>query len=103
MFVFWRFDLSKNLSIAIRINGLKSEMNSYRGGLEKEIAPSLSRGVQQEHEKFVADLARFERIWRDHLTAWALMTPRTWLEIKDKDLPMVEVMRNTRRVIVRQP
>ncbi|MBL8480143.1 MAG: hypothetical protein JNK59_12630, partial [Sterolibacteriaceae bacterium] len=40
--------------------------------------------------------------WLATPTAWALMSPATWQEMQRKGLPMTEVLRDTRRVIVRK-
>jgi len=63
----------------------------------------LGFGISQEPQKFIADLATFERAWNAAPVAWALMSPATWREMSQKGLPMTEVVRDTRRVIVRKP
>ncbi len=63
----------------------------------------LAFGISREPEKFIADLAGFERTWLATPAAWALMSPATWQEMQRKGLPMTEVLRDTRRVIVRKP
>ncbi|MBI5789990.1 MAG: glycosyltransferase family 39 protein [Rhodocyclales bacterium] len=63
----------------------------------------LAFGISREPEKFIADLAGFERTWLATPAAWALMSPATWQEMQSKGLPMTEVLRDTRRVIVRKP
>lgn len=63
----------------------------------------LAFGISREPEKFIADLAGFERAWLAVPTAWALMSHATWQELQRKGLPMTEVLRDTRRVIVRRP
>jgi 4-amino-4-deoxy-L-arabinose transferase-like glycosyltransferase len=63
----------------------------------------LAFGISREPEKFIADLAGFERTWLATPTAWALMSHATWQELQNKGLPMTEVLRDTRRVIVRKP
>lgn len=63
----------------------------------------LGFGIDQEPQKFITDLAAFETTWRTNPQAWALMSPATWTELRDKGLPMKEVVRDTRRVIVRKP
>lgn len=62
----------------------------------------LAFGISREPQKFIADLDEFERTWRATPMAWALMSPATWRDLKQKDLPMTEVVRDTRRVIVRK-
>ena len=63
----------------------------------------LGFGIEQEPQKFIPDLAGFERAWNAAPVAWALMSPDTWKEFSEKGLPMTEVIRDTRRVIVRKP
>jgi len=63
----------------------------------------LGFGIKQEPRKFIPDLAAFEKEWRAAPQAWALMSPATWTQLRDKGLPMNEVVRDTRRVIVRKP
>ncbi|MDP2133670.1 MAG: phospholipid carrier-dependent glycosyltransferase, partial [Sulfuritalea sp.] len=60
-------------------------------------------GISQEPEKFIPDVAGFERAWHAAPVAWALMPPALWKELKQKGLPMTEVVRDTRRVIVKKP
>jgi len=63
----------------------------------------LAFGIDQEPEKFIPDIAGFERAWNAAPVAWALMSPTLWREMSEKGLPMTEVIRDTRRVIVRKP
>ncbi len=63
----------------------------------------LGFGISQEPQKFIPDLAGFEQAWNAAPVAWALMSPATWQEMNQKGLPMTEVIRDTRRVIVRKP
>ena len=63
----------------------------------------LGFGISQEPAKFIPDIAGFENAWRAAPAAWALMSPGTWKDLKDKGLPMTEVIRDSRRVIVRKP
>ena len=63
----------------------------------------LGFGIAQEPQKFIQDIAGFERAWSAAPIAWALMSPALWLELTKKGLPMTEVIRDTRRVIVRKP
>jgi len=63
----------------------------------------LGFGIEQEPQKFIPDLAAFEKEWRAAPQAWALMSPATWSQLRDKGLPMDEVVRDTRRVIVKKP
>ena len=63
----------------------------------------MSFGISQEPEKFIPDIAGFERAWHAAPVAWALMPPALWKELKQKGFPMTEVVRDTRRVIVKKP
>jgi hypothetical protein len=63
----------------------------------------LGFGIAQEPQKFIPDIAGFERAWSAAPAAWALMSPATWKEMSEKGLPMTEVVRDTRRVIVGKP
>ena len=63
----------------------------------------LGFGIDQEPKKFIPDLAGFEQAWSAAPLAWALMSPETWTEMSKKGLPMIEVVRDTRRVIARKP
>jgi 4-amino-4-deoxy-L-arabinose transferase-like glycosyltransferase len=63
----------------------------------------LGFGIEQEPHKFIPDIAGFEQAWSAAPVAWALMSPATWNELTAKGLPMTEVVRDTRRVIVRKP
>ncbi|TRZ98367.1 MAG: glycosyltransferase family 39 protein [Rhodocyclaceae bacterium] len=63
----------------------------------------LGFGIDQEPQKFIPDIAGFEVAWNAAPVAWALMSPATWKEMSAKGLPMTEVIRDTRRVIVRKP
>ncbi|MDP1609726.1 MAG: glycosyltransferase family 39 protein [Sulfuritalea sp.] len=63
----------------------------------------LGFGISQEPQKFIPDIAGFERAWNAAPVAWALMAPSLWQEMQKKGLPMIVVIRDTRRVIVRKP
>lgn len=63
----------------------------------------LGFGISQEPHKFLADTAAFEKAWLAAPAAWALMAPADWTQFKTKGLPMTEIFRDTRRVIVRKP
>jgi 4-amino-4-deoxy-L-arabinose transferase-like glycosyltransferase len=60
----------------------------------------LGFGIAQEPEKFIPDVAQFEKIWIADHDALALMAPATYEQMRAQGLPMRLVARDTRRVIV---
>ena len=60
----------------------------------------LGFGIEQEPEKFIADFARFEKIWNTEREALALMSPDAYAMFGAKGLPMRLVARDTRRIVV---
>lgn len=62
----------------------------------------LGFGISREPQKFIPDLAGFERAWSAAPVAWALMSPATAKSLTEKGLPMTEAFRDTRRVIVKK-
>jgi hypothetical protein len=60
----------------------------------------LAFGIKQEPEKQIPDMATFEKLWRVQPYAMAIMTPDTFRDLSVKHLPMREIARDTRRVIV---
>ena len=60
----------------------------------------LGFGISHEPEKFIPDMAQFERTWNAQRDALALMSPRTYDELRAQGLPMRLVARDTRRVVV---
>lgn len=63
----------------------------------------LEFGIAQEPEKFVPDLASFIARWQREPNAWAMMQTDTWEQLQAQGLPMLEVTRDARRVVVRKP
>lgn len=63
----------------------------------------MAFGIQQEPDKWLPDYATFEAVWRKAPYALAIMTPGKFEEIRTKGLPMVEIARDTRRVVVKTP
>ena len=63
----------------------------------------LSFGAKQEPDKWVPTLETFISIWNQDPSAIALMTPGQYEELKAMGLPMEELGRDSRRVIVRHP
>lgn len=58
-------------------------------------------GLEQQPELWLPTLAEFEQRWREQADAFAVMTPETFTQLQEKHLPMREVGRDTRRVVVR--
>ena len=63
----------------------------------------LGFGIEQEPARFLPDIPAFEAAWRAVPAAWAIMSPATHATLVAKGLPMEEIVRDTRRVIVRKP
>ncbi|MFH1044209.1 MAG: glycosyltransferase family 39 protein [Pseudomonadota bacterium] len=60
----------------------------------------LGFGIEQEPQKFIADFARFEKIWNADREALALMSRHAYETFSAKGLPMRLVARDTRRIVV---
>ena len=63
----------------------------------------MAFGIEQEPDKWLPDYAAFESVWRKTAYALAIMTPGTYDEFQIKGLPMREIARDTRRVVVTTP
>ncbi|MBU3614713.1 glycosyltransferase family 39 protein [Polynucleobacter sp. Latsch14-2] len=63
----------------------------------------LEFGVHQEPGLWLATLAAFITRWKEDSTAYALMVPEQYIELQKQGLPMQEVGRDSRRVIVKHP
>lgn len=63
----------------------------------------LAFGLQQEPDKWIPDIPSFERKWRNQTYALGIMTPETFDSLRSQGLPMQEIARDTRRVVVRTP
>ena len=63
----------------------------------------LTFGAEQEPDKWVPTLEAFISIWNQDPSAVALMAPGQYEELKTLGLPMEELGRDGRRVIVRHP
>jgi 4-amino-4-deoxy-L-arabinose transferase-like glycosyltransferase len=61
----------------------------------------MAFGLKQEPHLWVPDLASFERLWRDHDYALAVMGPEVFEQLQPAQLPMQEIARDTERVFVR--
>ncbi|MBZ0105555.1 MAG: glycosyltransferase family 39 protein [Sulfuricella denitrificans] len=63
----------------------------------------LAFGLQQEPEKWISDIPAFGHKWRKEPYALAIMPPETFELLRSQGLPMQEIARDTRRVVVRTP
>jgi len=63
----------------------------------------LEFGVHQEPGLWLATLDAFITRWKEDSTAYALMVPEQYIELQKQGLPMQEVGRDSRRVIVKHP
>jgi 4-amino-4-deoxy-L-arabinose transferase-like glycosyltransferase len=63
----------------------------------------MAFGISQEPDKWLPNFATFEPIWRNAPYALAVMTPNTYAEFQSQGLPMREIARDTRRVVVTTP
>ena len=63
----------------------------------------LEFGVQQEPQLWMPNLKAFSTRWHEDATAYALMVPEQYVELQKQGLPMQEVGRDSRRVIVKHP
>ena len=61
----------------------------------------MAYGLAQEPRLWVPDLAAFERLWRQHAYALAVMGPEMFDELQRARLPMQLIARDTERVFVR--
>jgi len=60
-------------------------------------------GLQVEPHRWIPETALFERRWRDHPLAFAIMPPATYERLQARGLPMRLLARDERRVLVRTP
>ncbi|PWB46651.1 MAG: phospholipid carrier-dependent glycosyltransferase [Nitrosomonadales bacterium] len=63
----------------------------------------MAFGIGQEPHKWIADIPAFERKWRTETYALAIMLPETYQQLKNNGLPMKEIARDTKRVVVATP
>jgi hypothetical protein len=63
----------------------------------------MAFGLQQEPQLWIADLAGFERRWRSHDYALAVMGLEMYEQLENARLPMQLIARDTERVFVRTP
>jgi 4-amino-4-deoxy-L-arabinose transferase-like glycosyltransferase len=63
----------------------------------------LAFGLQQEPQLWIPEVADFERKWRGDAYALAIMPPDMHQRLQAAGLPMKEIARDTRRVVVMTP
>jgi len=68
-----------------------------------ESPDELEFGVNQEPELWMPSLEAFITRWKDDPTAYALMVPEQYVALQSLNIPMQEVGRDSRRVIVKHP
>ncbi len=68
-----------------------------------ESPDELEFGVKQQPELWMPTLDAFIARWQEDQTAYALMVPEQFDALKTKNVPMQEVDRDSRRVIVKHP
>jgi hypothetical protein len=68
-----------------------------------EFPDELEFGVKQEPELWLPTLGAFIERWKVDQTAYALMVPEQYIELQKLNVPMQEVGRDSRRVIVKHP
>jgi hypothetical protein len=60
-------------------------------------------GLQQEPQKWIADTDSFSKVWRSQPYALAIMSPGTYEQLKQQQLPMQVIANDTIRVVVKTP
>ena len=68
-----------------------------------EFPDELEFGVKQEPMRWVPSLDAFIERWKNEPTAYALMVPEQYLALQKMGLPMEEIGRDSRRVVVAHP
>jgi 4-amino-4-deoxy-L-arabinose transferase-like glycosyltransferase len=68
-----------------------------------EFLDELKFGAQQEPALWLPTLDAFIERWKEDQTAYALMVPEQFVELQKLNVPMQEVGRDSRRVIVKHP
>jgi 4-amino-4-deoxy-L-arabinose transferase-like glycosyltransferase len=63
----------------------------------------LAFGMALEPDKWIPTTAEFKQRWLSGQDAFATMSIKTYNELTDENLPMTEITRDTRNVIVRKP
>ncbi|QWE21045.1 glycosyltransferase family 39 protein [Polynucleobacter sp. AP-Kolm-20A-A1] len=68
-----------------------------------ESPDELEFGVKQEPELWMPTLDAFISRWKEDQTAYAIMVPEQFDALQAQNFPMVEIGRDSRRVIVKHP
>ncbi len=68
-----------------------------------EFPDELEFGVKQEPELWLPTLDAFIERWKEDQAAYALMVPEQYIELQKLNVPMQEVGRDSRRIIVKHP
>ena len=68
-----------------------------------ESPDELEFGVNQEPKLWIPTFDAFIERWKKDQTAYALMVPEQYIELQKLNVPMQEVGRDSRRVIVKHP
>jgi 4-amino-4-deoxy-L-arabinose transferase-like glycosyltransferase len=63
----------------------------------------MAFGIEQEPDKWLPDIAAFERAWSRQPYALAIMVPNTYQQLKQAGLPMQVIAKDTRRIVVKTP
>lgn len=62
----------------------------------------LEFGLKQEPAKSIRSMAEFRQRWTADADAFAIMDPEAYDQLRQEGLPMTEIARDTRRVVVRK-
>jgi 4-amino-4-deoxy-L-arabinose transferase-like glycosyltransferase len=68
-----------------------------------EYRDEFTFGQEREPDKWIPSETEFRQRWAADRDAFAIMTADTYADLQQKGLPMTEIARDTRRVIVRKP
>jgi 4-amino-4-deoxy-L-arabinose transferase-like glycosyltransferase len=74
-----------------------------RNTIMVEFTDELTFGANQEPQKWITTLNEFVVVWNQDPSAIAMMNPAQYEELKSLGLPMEELGRDSRRVVVRHP
>ncbi len=68
-----------------------------------EYQDEMAFGLEQEPAKWLPTTGDFKRRWHGDADAFAVMEPNEYDALRQEGLPMNEIARDTRRVVVRKP